>query len=91
MSCHETTEGSVLSQKYHFQIVACLKMIGNTREGATKRTLTSVWKKLWPESVRECGFEGFGSVPVEPEVNKIKSLSKIMGLKVETVINDLKE
>lgn len=58
-------------------------MIDKAWEEVTKRTLTSAWKKLWPESVVECGFEGFETVPVEPVVNEIVYLATIMGLEVD--------
>ncbi|PNF30675.1 hypothetical protein B7P43_G06169 [Cryptotermes secundus] len=91
--CFEVTEGTNLTLrefwKYHFHIVACFKMIEKAWEGVTKRTLTSAWKKLWPESVVECDFEGFEIVPVEPVVNEIVSLAKIMGLEVDN--NDIDE
>ncbi|PNF30455.1 hypothetical protein B7P43_G12495 [Cryptotermes secundus] len=64
-------------------------MIEKVWEGVTKRTLTSAWKKLWPERVVECDFEGFEIVPVEPVVNEIVSLAKIMGLEVGN--NDIDE
>ncbi|GBN50002.1 hypothetical protein AVEN_109076-1, partial [Araneus ventricosus] len=56
-----------------------------------RRTLTSAWKKLWPESVVECDFEGFETVTEEAAVNEIPSLAKIMGLEVENDIDDLEE
>ncbi|PNF19045.1 hypothetical protein B7P43_G11706 [Cryptotermes secundus] len=91
--CFEVTEGTNLTLrefwKYHFHIVACLKTIEKAWERVTKRTLTSAWKKLWPESVAECDFEGFETVPVEPVVNEIVSLIKIMGLEVDN--NDIDE
>ncbi|GBM08339.1 hypothetical protein AVEN_108346-1 [Araneus ventricosus] len=59
--------------------------------GATKRTLTSAWKKLWPKSVVECDFEGFEPVPVKPVVNEVVSLAKILGLEVEDNIDELEE
>ncbi|GBN35248.1 hypothetical protein AVEN_102357-1 [Araneus ventricosus] len=40
-----------------------VKMIENTWERVTKRTLTSAWKNLLPEK-NECDFEEFGTVPV---------------------------
>ncbi|GBO19329.1 Tigger transposable element-derived protein 1 [Araneus ventricosus] len=54
------------------------------------RTLTSAWKKLWPESVAERTFEGFEpEVPVEEE---IVSLGKSMGLVMdERDVNELVE
>ncbi|PNF40924.1 hypothetical protein B7P43_G14973 [Cryptotermes secundus] len=64
-------------------------MIEKAWEGVIKRTLTSAWKKLWLESVIECDFEGFEMVPVEPVVNEIVSLAKIMGLEVDN--NDIDE
>lgn len=85
--CFRVTEETNLTLrdfwKNHFHIVACLKMIEKAWEGVTKRTLTSAWKKLWPESVVECDFEGFETVPVEPVVNEIVSLATIMGLEVD--------
>ncbi|PNF21961.1 hypothetical protein B7P43_G01794 [Cryptotermes secundus] len=87
--CLEVMEGTNLTLrefwKYHFHIVACLKMI----EKAWEETLTSAWKKLWPQSVFECDFEGFQIVRVEPAVNEIMSLAKIMGLEVDN--NDIDE
>ncbi|PNF34534.1 hypothetical protein B7P43_G10746 [Cryptotermes secundus] len=91
--CFEVTEATNLTlkefRKYHFHIVACLKMIEKAWEGVTKRTLTSAWKKLWPESIVEHDFEGYEIAPVEPVVNKIVSLAKIMGLEVDN--NDIDE
>ncbi|PNF38634.1 hypothetical protein B7P43_G02310 [Cryptotermes secundus] len=91
--CFEVTEGTNLTLrefwKYHFHIAACLKMIEKAWEGVTKRTLTSAWKKLWPESVVECDFEGFEIVLVEPVVNEIVALAKTMGLEVDN--NDIDE
>ncbi|GBN05021.1 hypothetical protein AVEN_164098-1 [Araneus ventricosus] len=69
--------------KHHFYIVACRKMIENSWEGVTKRTLISAWKKLYPESVAECNFEGFETVPVDSVVNDIVSFAKIMGLELD--------
>ncbi|PNF20183.1 hypothetical protein B7P43_G16984 [Cryptotermes secundus] len=73
--CLEVAEGTNLTLtefwKYHFHIVACLKMIEKAWKRVTKRTLTSAWKKLWPESVVKCDFEGFEIVPVELVVNEI--------------------
>ncbi|PNF37791.1 hypothetical protein B7P43_G10140 [Cryptotermes secundus] len=85
--CFEVTEGTNLTPrefwKYHFHIIACLKMIEKAWQGVTKGTLTSAWKKLWPVSIVECAFEGFEIVPVEPVVNETVSLAKIMGLEVD--------
>ncbi|GBO20224.1 hypothetical protein AVEN_253338-1 [Araneus ventricosus] len=71
--------------KYHFQIVACLKVIENTTEGVTKRILTSVWR----ENVVECDFEGFETLSLEPVVNESVSLASIMELEVDN--NDIDE
>ncbi|XP_043259296.1 tigger transposable element-derived protein 1-like [Colletes gigas] len=87
--CFEVTEGTnfTLTEfwKYHFHIVACLKMIEKAWEGITKRTLTSAWKKLWPESVVECDVVGFETVVVseDPVVNEIVSLSNMLRLEVD--------
>ncbi|PNF41338.1 hypothetical protein B7P43_G16757 [Cryptotermes secundus] len=49
----------------------------------------SNFKKLYTISLFERCFEGFEIVPVEPVVNKIASLAKIMGLEVDN--NDIDE
>ena len=64
-------------------------MIETAWEAVTKRTLISAWKNLWPDSVGECNFEGFETLPVESVVNEIVSLATIMGLEVD--INDIHE
>ncbi|GBM08269.1 Tigger transposable element-derived protein 1 [Araneus ventricosus] len=91
--CFEVTEVTNITLrefwKCHFHIVACLKMIENAWEGVTKRTLTSAWKKLWPESVVECEFEEPETVPVDPVVYEIVSLAKIVGLEVDS--NDIEQ
>ncbi|XP_015437248.1 PREDICTED: tigger transposable element-derived protein 1-like [Dufourea novaeangliae] len=58
--------------------------------GVTTRTLTSAWKKLWPEAVAERAFEGLESeVSV---VEEIVSLGKSMGLEVDKRdVNELVE
>ncbi|GBM87018.1 hypothetical protein AVEN_127137-1 [Araneus ventricosus] len=61
MSHDETMKGGLTPrefQKYHFHIISCLKMIENTWEEVTKKTLTSAWKNLWQESIVECIFRG---------------------------------
>ncbi|GBN14298.1 hypothetical protein AVEN_241911-1 [Araneus ventricosus] len=73
---------------YHFHIVACFGMIENTWEGVTKRALSSDWKKHWPESVFECGFEGFQTTCGACS-QQILSSAKIMG--VETDTDELEE
>ncbi|GBM97809.1 hypothetical protein AVEN_250984-1 [Araneus ventricosus] len=64
-------------------------MTENSLEDATKRTLTSAWKKLWPERVIECYIVESETVPVEPIINEILSLVKIMRLEVHS--NDIDE
>ena len=68
----------------------CLRIIDPAWQGVAIGTLTSAWKKLWPESVAERTFEGFEpEVPVEEEV---VSLGKSMGLDVdEGDVNELVE
>ncbi|GBM44677.1 Tigger transposable element-derived protein 1 [Araneus ventricosus] len=71
--CFEVTENTNLTLreywKDHFNIVVCLRMIDQAWLSVTTRTLTSAWKKLWPESVAERTFEGFEpEVPVEEEI-----------------------
>ncbi|KAM5158227.1 tigger transposable element-derived protein 1-like [Mantella aurantiaca] len=92
--CFEVTENTNLTLrefwKDHFNIVICLRIIDQAWLGVTTRTLTSAWKKLWPEAVAERTFEGF-----EPEVSveeEIVSLGKSMGLEVdEGDVNELVE
>ncbi|GBM84642.1 Tigger transposable element-derived protein 1 [Araneus ventricosus] len=92
--CFEVTENTNLTLreywKDHFNIVVCLRMIDQAWLSVTTRTLTSAWKKLWPESVAERTFEGFEpEVPVEEE---IVSLGKSMGLVMdERDVNELIE
>ncbi|XP_064078530.1 tigger transposable element-derived protein 1-like [Macrobrachium nipponense] len=61
--CFEVTENTNLTLreflKDHFNIAIGLKIIDIAWQGVTKRTLTSAWKKLWPENVAERDFEGF--------------------------------
>ncbi|XP_035226057.1 tigger transposable element-derived protein 1-like [Stegodyphus dumicola] len=58
--------------------------------GVTTRTLTSAWKKLWPEAVAERAFEG-----LEPKVSLVEelvSLGKSMSLEVDgRDVNELVE
>ncbi|XP_015435170.1 PREDICTED: tigger transposable element-derived protein 1-like [Dufourea novaeangliae] len=92
--CLEVTEKTNLTLrefwKDHFNIVICLRIIDQAWLGVTTRTLTSAWKKLWPEAVAERAFEG-----LEPEVSvveEIVSLGKSMGLEVdERDVNGLVE
>ncbi|GBM22811.1 Tigger transposable element-derived protein 1 [Araneus ventricosus] len=92
--CFEVTENTNLTLreywKDHFNIVVCLRMIDQAWLSVTTRTLTSAWKKLWPESVAERTFEGFEpEVPVEEE---IVSLGESMGLVMdERDVNELVE
>ena len=92
--CFEVTENTNLTLREfwrdHYNIVICLRIIDMAWQGVTTRTLTSAWKKLWPEVVSERDFEGFEpEVPVEEE---IVSLGKSMGLEVdEADVNDLVE
>ncbi|GBM72560.1 hypothetical protein AVEN_81831-1 [Araneus ventricosus] len=62
-------------------------MIENPWEVVTKRTLTSYWKKLWPESVVECDIEASETLPCGTMVNEIVSLAMIGGLEVDS--NDI--
>lgn len=92
--CFEVTENTNLTLreywKDHFNIVICLRIIDQAWLSVTTRTLTSAWKKLWPESVAERTFEGFEpEMPVEEE---IVSLGKSMGLVMdERDVNELVE
>ncbi|GIY25674.1 tigger transposable element-derived protein 1 [Caerostris darwini] len=67
--------------KDHFNIAICLQIIDQAWLGVTTKTLTSAWKKLWPEAVAERIYEELEpGVSVEEE---IVSLGKSMGLEVE--------
>ncbi|UYV83341.1 hypothetical protein LAZ67_23000637 [Cordylochernes scorpioides] len=83
--CFEVTESTNLTLrefwKDHFNIAICLQIIDQAWLGVTTRTLTSAWKKLWPEAVAERIYE-----ELEPGVSvkeEIVSLGKSMGLEVE--------
>ncbi|UYV62146.1 hypothetical protein LAZ67_1008015 [Cordylochernes scorpioides] len=83
--CFEVTESTNLTLrefwKDHFNIAICLQIIDQAWLGVTTRTLTSAWKKLWPEAVAERIYEELEpGVSVEEE---IVSLGKSMGLEVE--------
>ncbi|XP_070268928.1 tigger transposable element-derived protein 1 isoform X2 [Myotis yumanensis] len=92
--CFEVMESTNLTLrefwKDHYNIMICLRIIDMAWQGVTKRTLTSAWKKLWPEVVSETDFER-----LEPEaavVEEIVSLGKSMGLDMdEGDINELIE
>ncbi|GIY27407.1 hypothetical protein CDAR_52471 [Caerostris darwini] len=83
--CFEVTESTNLTLrefwKDHFNIAICLQIIDQAWLGVTTKTLTSAWKKLWPEAVAERIYEELEpGVSVEEE---IVSLGKSMGLEVE--------
>ncbi|CAG6006743.1 unnamed protein product [Menidia menidia] len=86
--CFDVTQSANLTLlKYwrrHFNIVHCLKIIGQAWEGVTRLTLNSAWKKLWPDAVAPRDFEGCEPVPhPEPDVEEIVSIGKSMGLDVD--------
>ncbi|GFR20794.1 tigger transposable element-derived protein 1 [Trichonephila clavata] len=92
--CFEVTETTNLTLrefwKDHFNIAICLKIVDQAWLGVTTRTLTSAWKKLWPEAVAERIYEELEpGMSVEEE---IVSLGKSMGLEVEERdVNELVE
>ena len=72
----------------HFNIVICLKLIEMVWQGVTRRTLTSAWRKLWPDAVAPQDFEGFEPEPErgptpESELDEIVSIGKSMGIEVD--------
>ncbi|XP_069822087.1 tigger transposable element-derived protein 1-like [Dendropsophus ebraccatus] len=92
--CFEVTEGTNLTLqefwKNNFNIVNCLKIIGQAWDGVTKRNLISAWGKLWPDSAIGYDVEEFAGF--EPIVEEIVTLGKIMGLEVnEADIEELVE
>lgn len=94
--CFEVTEGTNLTLrefwKNHFHIVNCLKIIDKAWDGVTKRTLTSAWRKLWPDCVPENDVEGVAHLEEPPVVDDIVSLGKTLGLEVnEADIQELVE
>ncbi|GIX82806.1 tigger transposable element-derived protein 1 [Caerostris darwini] len=83
--CFEVTQSTNLTLrefwKDHFNIAICLQIIDQAWLGVTTKTLTSAWKKLWPEAVAERIYEELEpGVSVEEE---IVSLGKSIGLEVE--------
>ncbi|XP_028678623.1 tigger transposable element-derived protein 1-like [Erpetoichthys calabaricus] len=92
--CFEVMESTNLTLrefwKDHYNIVICLRITDLAWQGVTKRTLTSAWKKLWPEVVSETEFERLESEAAV--VEEIVSLSKTMGMDMdEGDINELIE
>ncbi|XP_064109669.1 tigger transposable element-derived protein 1-like [Macrobrachium nipponense] len=86
--CFEVTENTNLTLrefwKDHFNIAIGLKIIDIAWQGVTIRTLTSAWKKLWPENVAERDFEGFEiEEEEEPVEEEIVSIGKTIGLEVD--------
>ncbi|XP_064106842.1 tigger transposable element-derived protein 1-like [Macrobrachium nipponense] len=86
--CFEVTENTNLTLrefwKEHFNIAIGLKIIDIAWQGVTKRTLTSAWKKLWPEYVAERDFEGFEiEEEEEPVEEEIVSTGKTIVLEVD--------
>ncbi|XP_051783790.1 tigger transposable element-derived protein 1-like [Erpetoichthys calabaricus] len=65
--------------KNHFKIVHCINLIDKAWEDVTYLTLSSAWKKLWPECVPEQDLERFDL----PVVDEIVSMGKSMGLEVD--------
>ncbi|GFT36460.1 tigger transposable element-derived protein 1 [Nephila pilipes] len=92
--CFEVTATTNLTLREfwedHFNIAICLIIIDQAWLGVTTRTLTSAWKKLWPEAVAERIYEELEpGMSVEEE---IVSLGKSMGLEVEERdVNELVE
>ncbi|XP_051784390.1 tigger transposable element-derived protein 1-like [Erpetoichthys calabaricus] len=83
--CFEVMDSTNLTlrefQKDHYNIVICLRIIDLAWQGVTKRTLTSAWKKLWPEVVSETEFERLESKAAV--VEEIVSLGKTMGMDMD--------
>ncbi|GBM97868.1 hypothetical protein AVEN_185577-1 [Araneus ventricosus] len=65
------------------------QVISNFKKLYTKALFKHCFEKLWLKSVVECDFEESETVSEEPEVNKILSFAKIMGLKMDK--NDIHE
>ncbi|XP_063845415.1 tigger transposable element-derived protein 1-like [Scylla paramamosain] len=82
--CFEMTENINLTLrefwKDHYNIVICLRINNMAWQDVTKRTLTSAWKKLWPEVVSKRDFDRFNP---EVAVVEIVSLGKSMGLELD--------
>ncbi|KAM9457481.1 tigger transposable element-derived protein 1-like [Clarias gariepinus] len=96
--CFEVTEKAnhTLREfwKGQFHIVKCLETIDKAWKEVTKRTLSSAWRKLWPDCVLEHETECSDNEqkPVVEIENEIVSLGKKMGLEVnEDDIQELLE
>lgn len=93
--CSDITESTQLTLrefwKYHFDIVACLKLISLAWREVSRRTLNCAWRKLWPDAVARRDFEGFEGEPQpEVKVEEIVNLGTALGLEVdEEDINNL--
>ncbi|KII67108.1 Tigger transposable element-derived protein 1 [Thelohanellus kitauei] len=82
--CFEVTDNTNLTLeefwKDRFNIAICQKIIDQAWLGVTTRTLTSAWKKLWPEAVAERIYEELE--PCMSVEEEIVSLGKSIGLEV---------
>lgn len=58
--------------KTKINVLHCINLIA--WEEVTYWTLNSAWRKLWPECVTECDFEGFDAEAVEEIVPMGKSI-----------------
>jgi len=56
--------------------VNCLKIIDKAWDGVTKRTITSAWRKLWPDCGPENDVDGVAHLEEPPFVDGIVSLGK---------------
>ncbi|XP_051785430.1 tigger transposable element-derived protein 1-like [Erpetoichthys calabaricus] len=85
--CFEVTENTSLTLrefwKDHFNILNCLNLIDKAWEEVSVRTLNSAWKKLWPQSVPDFGFDPQPVDKTVQLVEEIVSLGKSMGLDVD--------
>ncbi|GBN79228.1 hypothetical protein AVEN_13100-1 [Araneus ventricosus] len=77
--------------KHHFHIVACLMMIENTWEGVIKRLSLLPRRSFGRKGLSNVTLMSLRQYPVEPIVNEIASLAKIMGLEVDNDIDELVE
>ena len=60
LQCFEVTESTNLTLKEFWRDLKLLEMAWH---GVSRRTLTSVWRKLWPDAVAPRDFKGFEPEP----------------------------
>ena len=81
-------EMTVMQFWKEFDILKCVKIIGNVWKSLSSRLLNSCWKKMYPEAVHS--FEGFDSMSLKSVHTEIATLAKSAGF-TEVESEDIEE